>query len=186
MLFLDISVASCNKIYRRNFLINNNLSYTTDTWYEDLEFGFRVIYHASVVSKEDVIIFGYRQRAGSIMHTLSEKIIDKKTVVYRIKQYLEEKDELHLFEDGFKFMFFKMYISIIYQSMKNQGPVLIKRKILKQIFSDPFFYNEILRNSKVYMQINTSEKLLFLQLKYRILGLRSFPIYNALLKLERK
>jgi glycosyltransferase involved in cell wall biosynthesis len=185
ILYLDISFSVWNKIYNRSFLSDNSLSFKAGVWFEDLEFIFRAFYHARVVSKENSVLVGYRQREGSIMKSVSKKVLDKKTIVYESQAFLESHDEMNVFTNGFKFMFFKMYISIIYQVLKNKGTLSKKRDILEHVFNDPYFFNEILNNSLVYRQIGLSEKLLYLQIKWRILGLRTLSIYNALLKLER-
>jgi len=183
--YLDIGFSVWNKIYKRSFLKDNSLNFKEGVWFEDLEFVFRAFFFARVISKENSVLVGYRQREGSIMTTVSGKVLDKKTIVYEHKTFLESHEEISGFADGFKFMFFKMYISIIYQVLKNKGAISEKKGILKHVFDDSYFYNEILNNSNVYKQINLSEKLLYIQIKSRILGLKTLPLYNAVLKLQR-
>lgn len=71
------SLAVWNKIYKKEFLEINNLKFVEGKWFEDLDYIFRNYYVANKISKVESVLLGYRQRDGSIMQTLSPKILDK-------------------------------------------------------------------------------------------------------------
>lgn len=57
-----------NKLYKRKFLIENNLYFVEGIIYEDMEFTPKVYYLADKVKYIDEVIIMYRQREGSIMN----------------------------------------------------------------------------------------------------------------------
>lgn len=82
-----------NKIYRRNFLIENNLKYPTNMWYEDLV-GASMFY---VNAKKIVILhkqlYYYTQRTDSVMHSkVSDKNIEILKAVDMIFDYYKAKN----------------------------------------------------------------------------------------------
>jgi len=180
LFYMDINFAVWNKLYKHSFLRDNNLSFKENTWFEDLDFIFKAVFRANVISKENSILIGYRQRKGSIMKTVSPRVLDKKEILFEIKEFLETHGEMQTFEEAYKFLFFKMYISIIYQVLKNTGQLREKREILTHIFYDSYFYNVVLSSFTAYRKLSLSEKLLFMQLKYKVLNMTSLSIYNLI------
>lgn len=63
-------------LYRRDFLIENNLFFTEGILHEDSEFTPKVYLKAEKAKYIDIPFYFYRQRSGSIMNVLSEKSMD--------------------------------------------------------------------------------------------------------------
>ncbi|WP_434565300.1 glycosyltransferase [Thermoanaerobacterium thermosaccharolyticum] len=81
-----------NKLYRRDFIIKNNLFFIEGILYEDMEFTPKAYYLAERVKYIDKVIYMYRQREGSIM---SNKNID------RINDYFIIADSINEFNKKF-------------------------------------------------------------------------------------
>lgn len=62
-------VVACNAIYRRAFLIDNNLYFREGVTYEDHEFSFRCLLSGATYFFTDKIFYIYRQRGNSITTT---------------------------------------------------------------------------------------------------------------------
>lgn len=65
--FSAYSCSPCNKIYRRDFLLRNNITFPEDLLYEDLEFYFKVCCHTERTFLLDRHFYFYRQRETSSM-----------------------------------------------------------------------------------------------------------------------
>jgi hypothetical protein len=115
------------------------------------------------------------------MKTVSPKVLDKRSILYEIKTFLEKKREYKHFEDSYKFLFFKMYISIIYQILKNNGEFTRKKEILTHIFNDKYFKREVLKDFPGFGKLSLMEKVLFFSLKYRLLNLGTLRLCDILI-----
>ena len=61
-------------IYRRKFLLDNDLKFVPGIYHEDSEFKPRVVYLAEKITSDDVVCYNYFQRqSGSIMSSFSVK-----------------------------------------------------------------------------------------------------------------
>lgn len=178
LFYLEIDFAMGNKLYNHTYLKGIQARFREGIWFEDFEFGFKVFYYARIISKEDVTLFGYRQRQGSIMKTVSKKILDKKTVLYDIKSFLEDKGEMKANMEAFKFLFFKMYISIIFQVFKYRGTFKEKKQILVPVFNDRYFYNEVIKKFSDLERLSLAERIFFILLKWNIINLYTISIFN--------
>lgn len=81
-----------NKLYRRDFIIKNNLFFIEGVLYEDMEFTPKAYYLAERVKYIDKVIYMYRQREGSIMSNKN---------VNRIDDYFIIADSLNEFNKKF-------------------------------------------------------------------------------------
>ncbi len=81
-----------NKLYRREFLIDNNLYFMENILYEDMEFTPKAYYLANKVKYIDQVIIMYKQREGSIM---------SKNNILRINDYFLIADSLCNFNKNY-------------------------------------------------------------------------------------
>ena len=79
----------CEKIYRRDFLLDNNLFFKERIIYEDVLFSHIVISKAQRVKYMNFYFYLYRQRIGSIMNAGKEKE-NLHYYYYIIKELIEE------------------------------------------------------------------------------------------------
>lgn len=139
-----------NKLYRREFLITNNLKFMEGILYEDMEFTPRVYYLAEKVKYLDELIIMYRQREGSIM---SNKNLD------RLNDYFVIADRLNKFNQNYNsntLLNSELYIYVM----------LVKN--LKNIHN---------KEERVVYKLKLKEKSVFLKflksnrMKYKIFGI---------------
>lgn len=60
-------------IYKREFLLENNLKFVLNLLHEDILFSFKALYFAKKVCYSSEVFYMYRQREGSIMKSKNEK-----------------------------------------------------------------------------------------------------------------
>lgn len=76
-------------IYKRSFLLNNNLKFVPGILHEDIEFKPRAVYLAKKIVVDRMVSYNYYQRCiGSITSSFSLK---------RVKSYLEANNSLYMF-----------------------------------------------------------------------------------------
>ena len=97
----ELSFAVWDKMFSIDFLKKNNLKFKEGIWYEDLDFIFRSFYFAHKISRIDTVLIGYRQRPGSIMKTISLKVLDKIVVLEGLYTFLEENSTINIFYEKF-------------------------------------------------------------------------------------
>jgi len=144
LFLIDVSFAVWNKLYRAAFLEKNNLFFLPGYWFEDLDFVFRAFYFANKVVKTDKLLVGYRQRSGSIMKSISLKIMDKMAVMDKIAAFLKTEGKFERYESMYKVLYLKMMFSIVYICMKN-GKDESSKEIICRLFDMKYF--STLKNS---------------------------------------
>ena len=79
-------------LFRREFLMSNNLQMYSGIYHEDGEFTPRALWLAENVAVLPWVAYYYRQREGSIMHSVnSQKGVDNIFVAHRLKVFFDNK-----------------------------------------------------------------------------------------------
>ena len=137
-------------IYRRNFLIKNNLFFNEEIVHEDSEFTTLAYLKAKKVKYIDKAFYFYRQREGSIMNKVSEKsmvslekICEK---LFKECQKLESKNG----KEALSSLILSFYSTVVYKRYNGGGDY---ERVYKR-------YKEIYRELAKYAQSNVEQKLL--------------------------
>lgn len=160
-------------IYRREFLMSNNLKFAEGRLHEDIEFKPRATFLAKKIAWHTPIVYNYLLRtSGSIMRTF--KLKNGEDILYAIRSIscfkdLYAKDELS--KKSFNDFIGKYFNSVmkVYFSLHSNERHLLKRMIIEE----PSLFVNMIRASKS---------------KYRIQGLifkTSFLFGAFLLKLTK-
>jgi glycosyltransferase involved in cell wall biosynthesis len=184
----DISFAIWDKMYNVDFLKSNNLLFKEGVWYEDLDFTLKSFFHANKISKISDVLIGYRQRPGSIMKTISPKVLDKIVVLSGLFEFLKEKKMDAIYYEKYKILYIKMIFSILHSVLMNQGDKKVKEEILNEVFSLSFF-NSVMIDKLIYrVNLSNLEITLFYLIKYKIVGKKNiyFLRYFNVLRMSRK
>lgn len=131
----DMHFAVSSKCFKREFLVKNNISFLTDTYYEDMLYSMKCTILAPKITYGEFPFYNYyRNREGSIMSTPS---IRRCTDMYKIMDYIMGLYEIT--PDKYKpylMSFIKnetksipQRVDIILEAIKNNSnsPVLPKR-----------------------------------------------------------
>ena len=170
--YLYGSTVVWNKIYRREFLLKNNLFFKEGIIYEDELFTFKSSFLAEKIKYVKKYHYYYRNnREGSIMNTLKrEKSIDSyEKIIFEIKKFKNEYN-WSLFEKSRIFLCENYFVSYLYK-MKDQNfkreEVREFENELKEYYKNKFSkiekkilkqdINKILKLKKLYL-INIFDK----------------------------
>lgn len=94
-LIQKIDTSSCNKIFKRSIIEQNNILYPVGLWYEDAYFFHAYIWSSKRISFAPInkAVYNYRRRDGSTMSTTFErnpKAYDHTEVSFRLFSFLKE------------------------------------------------------------------------------------------------
>ncbi|WP_047983984.1 glycosyltransferase family 2 protein [Ornithinibacillus californiensis] len=107
----------CNKLFKKDLFINNNLLFEEGIFYEDLELIPKLFVKANKVSKVTKISYNYVKRPFSTTTTRDDKIIDNLRAYVKIKKYLIKENLYEIYSEDFEkslSYFKKYYINILY------------------------------------------------------------------------
>lgn len=166
--------AAWNKVYKTDLLIKNNIRYPIGLWYEDLATSPRIYPICQKISYLPMSLYFYRQRQGSIMNSISEKIFDMYKVLDLIYDYYESNNQLEKYYSEIERIFiYNCFFMIHKLSGSNYNEKEVKE--LQVIY----FLKEHFKNwnKNPYLR---KEKLLS-KLHIRIMNYKGIlPVYNFL------
>ena len=84
---ITINNSACNKLYRINLF--DDVKFPVGMYYEDLATIPILLYKAKAVSKVDQPLYQYRQRGGSIAHSVNDKIFDIYDAMDLVRDYVK-------------------------------------------------------------------------------------------------
>lgn len=87
-----------NKIFRRSFLIENELFCPEGFFYEDLYWAFKVMLTAHTIYTLPDTLYRYRIRGNSTSHSMTQRHVDSFITLIKELKYLIDKNELHRHE----------------------------------------------------------------------------------------
>lgn len=175
--------SACNKLYRRNLLIENNILFLEKIYIEDFEFNTRVFYYTNKVMAIKNIAAHYLQSPDSITRNSSKEKKEKMlqdiiTVLKLTKAFSNDKLERKQSNDlktyfGTRFSF--LNITLFYQIFKNKGDynkiMRLKNQLEKEdllnynysvsIFSKDLFRLVFLRNFWLFKITQPLQNILF-------------------------
>lgn len=103
---ITISPSPVNKIYKRKYLINNEITFLEDVYYEDIFWGFRTLLSNGKIVTIPTIKYHHYKRLGSIVQSLSQKHFDDLEKIFVItKNYLKERN----LYDEYAFDYYKIF-----------------------------------------------------------------------------
>lgn len=164
------SLAVWNKMYKISFLKKHQLTFFEGKWFEDLDFIFKCFYFASKITKTEKILLGYRQRSGSIMQTISLKILDKLDILDGLLQFLKNQNSIEIFYDKYKVLYIRMVFSIIYSAITKTQDRQLCEKVIKETFNHHFFKEAFSSKIKNFQMMTFSERILFFLIKNKIVN----------------
>jgi glycosyltransferase involved in cell wall biosynthesis len=89
----DLRFASCNKVYRRDFLSRCRLTYPEDRFYEDLPFTFRVLLEATTLSFVRAPLYLNRKgREDATTFLQGDRVVDALTSLEDLREVLVAAD----------------------------------------------------------------------------------------------
>lgn len=137
-------------IYRRDFLLKNNLFFNEEIVHEDSEFTTLAYLRAKKVKYIDKAFYFYRQREGSIMNKVSEKsIVSLEKICEKLFlecKNIENKNGKEVLAD----LILSFYSTVVYKRYNGNNDY---QRVYKR-------YKELYKELKKYTKANFEQKLL--------------------------
>ena len=86
-----IRVMVCNKLFKRDTIVNNNILFPKGLRYEDIEFTYKMIPYTNKISYVEEELYFYVQRGDSISNNQTEKVRDIFSILDNIETYYKDK-----------------------------------------------------------------------------------------------
>jgi glycosyltransferase involved in cell wall biosynthesis len=178
--------SACNKLYKRDFLINNSLFFQEGYFFEETMYSIETFANAEKMVLLPQSFYHWRIREGSISTTVTPRHIDSIFYVYRYtKELLLSKgvysNEMStLVEKFFYNLMFKLYLSNNIAESRDYIP-LISEKLL-DLLGETNILEYIIED---YLKYKSDNK----KLKKKVTNLRNNPslkFYKKLSRLKRK
>ena len=153
-----ISPVVWNKVYKRSFLVEHNLSFLKNSFWEDDIFSFLV---SSVVKKASIvphIYYHYYMRQNSITNSISKKHIDDfiNSFIY-LKERIMEDINLD-YEEKYNALFDRCACSLVKMIINNDQSVFVQKKYVSYFFTQFSRYFSV-EKAINYLDINRIERL---------------------------
>lgn len=153
-----------NKLYRKSFIIENNLFFIEGIYYEDMEFTPKVFFLANKVKHIDKLIYVYVQREGSIMNKTYKEV--------RVSDYLEILYSLYNFNVNYNDIGIKHAYNYILKKIFDE---LLDIENINEL---SFYYDDLKKNELLKTLIRDSS------LKYRVYLYFLSIYFNIKIKLK--
>lgn len=148
-----ISPVVWNKIYKRGLLLDNNIKFLDNSYWEDNLFTFQIFTKANKFSIVSDVSYHYYQREMSITNTFSKKHIDDLIVAYKVlKSYLEENSIYTKYTKEFCSYFDRAILSLLEMLFKSESSVNIQKKYISYFFNQ-FITNFSIESAILYLDI---------------------------------
>lgn len=125
-----ISLSPCDKLFRREFLIENNINFLENVYYEDINMILKCMYYSKEISITNNAFYNYTQRQNSITHTTTLKHLnDFKSEIRKCYEFINRHynfSEIEVYIRSLKFL----HTSMLLKMLKN----LSKEKEVEEYF----------------------------------------------------
>lgn len=151
-----IVVAAWNKLYRTSFYHEHGFKFPVGHLFEDIPLT-NLIAHANRIVKLDEPFYNYRQREGSIMRTLSRKILKKYELVNDIAAQLKQRGIFDRLHQEYQYFYNDLIVLQIVNNCLGNGTQDKKMsdEIIGEILSMPdtrYYFKGLLSNPYLSMK----------------------------------
>lgn len=144
-----ISPVVWNKVYRKSLILDNNISFLNNSYWEDDIFTFQTFMNASLISVVPKVYYHYFQREESITKHFSKKHIDDIIMSFkRLYFYIEKQNFLDFnIKNMFNCYFDRAISSMLRMLFCNEPSIQMQKKYILyfyELFSKNFSLSEAL------------------------------------------
>lgn len=155
-----ISPVVWNRVYKRNLILDNNIRFLENSYWEDDIFSFQIFVWAEKISIVPGIYYHYFHREKSITNDFSKKHVDD--IIDSFKALYTYVETLQFTSFDMKSMvdsFFDRAISSMLRMLFNNEPSVKKQKGYIIYFYDRFSKTFSVSEAISYLDINRIRKL---------------------------
>lgn len=171
----------CNKIFKTDLFIENDISFPRNKIYEDFPTCFELLWHTNKIVFVDDFLYNYLQRKGSITKKLDSNMWNKIENVYFIKDFLIQRNSYDYYEKAFTSILISSLFDVFIQLQKHkkeESYQILKPKLKSELEKIKQKNNIVLTDIspsvslKYLIMIFKGEKLIEIFLKMRSLRKR--------------
>lgn len=166
MLSGNLKGYACNKIFKSEFIIKNNLSFEKGVYFEDFFPIFKLIQSSNKISFYNKVVYNYRQRISSITSTKNQKLLNDFILCRNNVLGYINKNKLNINKDylnAYKIESFNYILTIFYDINKS------KKRLYKYFYDFNYKKYEVsLIDVLLNKYINKKTKLAIILWKMRI------------------
>ena len=130
---IKVIPAATNKIYKRCFLLANNLKFTDNMLFEDLPYNFKAMRVAKKVIAVPNAVYHHYKRQGSIVQSFRQKNLDDMILAFQqIRQELKKDGVYEQYRNNY-YHFFEHFYNLIVRQIFEFVPEEKRKKELLQI-----------------------------------------------------
>lgn len=131
-MLLDARVMACNKLYRREDIINSEVTFPLGLQYEDVEFFYKFIIHTEKVSFVKEPLYHYVQRKESIANSQTEKTKDIFTVLQHVLDYYKENHLYDTYKEELEYMITRFLLCSSFKRMVKIPDKGVRKQVLNE------------------------------------------------------
>ena len=159
-----------NKIYKKEIIVNNNIKFRSNIWYEDIDFKINILLSCKKISIIDNKLYNYLIRQGSIMNNSKvEKNLDILLAFDNILKICKEKKKLKRYFNEIEFLailhilIFPITRIIAAESVDN----VTKEKIIQKLYK--YFYSKFpnYKSNKYLKKLSFGQKIIYQLILYK-------------------
>lgn len=170
-----------NKIYKRDLIINDELVFNENIWYEDFPYSIELVVNSNKINYIDKCYYYYFHRVKSTMHNENiEKNLDILKAFDILVQYLKEKNMYDKYINEVNHLALReIYIATINRIIRTNNSNKDKKNIIKKI--KEYCSNLKIKKTKYFKTLSFNYKLSYYLIKFRL-----YFLINILFKLKEK
>lgn len=150
---------ACNKLYKRDLFLNNNIYFPKDRCYEDAYTMYKLLYNSNKICFSKKVTYFYVQRPGSIMkQSFSQKDMDYIWAVDELEKFLKENNLFNKLQQEYYAYYSNSYCSRLKK-------IFLSKKVKKEKENLYYLIDSL---SKNYKNISKNK---YIKFKYKILCL---------------
>ncbi len=178
---LTVPPAACNKIYKRELFLENNIRYPSKVWYEDLRTTTKLFSVADGVVFTNQCFYYYLQRAGSIIHN---KNLDRnREIIDAVEDVIDFYKQNGFFDDFKEELEYIAVQAIFWDAPARILKAVSRHPLLKEFYNYSFEnYPQFLENKYFKQSVagkGITGKIFLFCLKHRF-----YKLLHLLLKIK--
>ena len=161
----------CNKIYKRDLIISNNILFKDKMWYEDLAFTLKVLINAQKIDYcIDESLYYYLERSGSTMNNSNiNKNLDILIAFDDIISYLKDNNKYVEYYDlivilAIIHIYIATSVRVIRADALEKDKKIIINKLIKYMDNNFNSY----KNNKYLFILSNNQTIIFYLLKFKL------------------
>lgn len=155
----EYEIVSCTSVYKKEYLMKNEIYFNENIYFEDHDFTMRVLLETEkkiVIS--DIDFYYYRQREGSITKSVDyKKIRSFIKVLLNQKEYIEKKSLRHVKKAGYQISSITMehLIQFAYRNLELTEIMKIRKQLDNNNLLSWTFINKIIHHTRIKSTLKT-------------------------------